>query len=348
MDSDGAISKACTQADLAETLGVSQVTVHKALKGYPGVSDRLRHRVRRLAQDRGYRLHLGARAMRQGRFGAATLVLSLAEQGRSTLSEGLLQGVSLAFEERGMHVSIAVLPDEELTNESFVPRILREWLSDGLLLNYNKNVPARLEDLVRDYRIPSIWLNYKRDHDAAYPDDYAAGKDAVRRLLAAGHRRIAYANFSYKLESVHYSDPDRCDGYVAAMREAGLSPLAIDRYTHDAADQARRTPVCAELLSLPDRPTAVIGYSTNTLEHFVRAAERLGLAIPRDLSLMTFSGDPVSVGQDVDAMRVPDVEVGRAGVEMLLEKIAAPGGTLPARAVQFGYLGGATVAPPCR
>jgi hypothetical protein len=43
---------------------------------------------------------------------------------------------SPSFNERELHLTLGDLPDESLTDEAYVPRILREWSVDGLLINY--------------------------------------------------------------------------------------------------------------------------------------------------------------------------------------------------------------------
>jgi LacI family transcriptional regulator len=333
---------------IAREVGVSPRTVQRILSEplrdrRPTIVRRA-ERIRELALAMNYRPNAAARATRKGRFGNVALVLSAAGEGRSTLPDGLLAGITHALDERNLHLTVARLADERLTDAAYVPKILREWMCDGLLINYNKRVPNRMVDLLERYHLPSIWLNCKRDSDCAYPDDLAAGREATRRLLALGHRRIAYVSYSYKTESLHYSELDRRDGYLAAMQEAGLTPESLDRYNSPSATFAQRTETWAGILARPDRPTAAISYGLP--EHIVRAAERVGLAIPQDLSLVAFAGQVAFVGEEVATMLVPDAEVGRAGVEMLLEKIGTPQAALAPRAIPFGFAEGRTLAPP--
>ena len=257
-------------------------------------------------------------------------------EARSGLPEALLRGIHDALDAHGLHLNVAFLPDERLVDAAYVPRILREWTSDGLLVNYNKLLPPGLERVLAESRVPAIWVNHKRPTDACHPDDHAAGRDATRSLLALGHRRIAYCSFSYRLDSLHYSETDRRQGYLDAMAEAGLEPLAVDRYSYPAADYGARATVWRRILEPPRRrPTAVVVYGATAAISIVRAADVLGLAIPGDLSLLTFGGAAVYVGQELDTWLVPEVEMGRQAVEMLLAKIALPGDRLPSRALAF-------------
>lgn len=338
----------CTQADLARAAGLHRITVAKALRGHPAVSKATRARIRGLARDLGYRPNAAALAMRRGRFGCVAMILS-DDAVRSGLPQELLGGVTDALEERGHHLTIARLPDEKLTDERFVPKILREWMSDGLLINYNCELPERLATLVERCRFPHVWINAKRDCDCAYPDDYRAGVDAARRLIALGHRRIAYLSFSYRGETSHYSELDRRDGYIEAMRGAGLRASLFDRQNPVAGSEDRPPwrEAAEAILSSPQRPTAMVLYSACDAVSVSMAAERMGIEVPRNLSLIVFGPQVRKFADPRFAdMTIPARSVGRAGVEMLLEKIETPGLVIEPRVIPFTYRAGDTLAPP--
>jgi LacI family transcriptional regulator len=216
-------------------------------------------------------------------------------------------------------------------------------MSDGLLVNYNWQIPERMSQLIEDYEIPSIWVNCKRDRDCVYPDDFDAAKRLTELLLARGHRRVAYADFHYDFEAEaeeeHYSKPDRWAGYVAAMRQAGLPPRRIDtggsphrnRSTYEFWANAGNTPLAAA-----DRPTAIIEYG-GSAGAVALAARALGLRIPEDLALATFGeGERAFVhGLQVPSMLLPHEALGRKAVEMILEKIEHPTAPLEPVSVPF-------------
>ncbi len=336
-----------TLHDVAREAWCSVSTVSRVLNDRKGHFDAVtRDRVLEAVSRLGYRVNAGARATRNGRQGAVTLVLSARGEARSGLPEGLLRGMHDALEEHHVHLNVAFLPDERLTDPAYVPRILREWASDGLLVNYNKLLPPGLERVVADSRVPAVWINRKRGTDACHPDDHAAGREATRALLALGHRRVAYCSFSYRPDRLHYSEVDRRQGYLDAMREAGLAPLTVDRCRHPVADDAGRTALWRRLLQESRRPTAVVTYGLTTAMNIIRATDMLGLAIPGDLSLVTFAGAPAYAGLGLDTWLVPEAEMGRQAVGMLLARIASPDDPLPSHAVPFGLARAGSTAGP--
>ncbi len=336
-----------TVKDVARRSGLSLTTVSRVLNGLSDhFTEQTRFRVMQAVHDLDYRPHSGARAIRKGRFGTAALVLSTAADGRSTLPGPLLHGVTTALEAAGMHLTIALLPDEKLTSEGFIPKILREWTADGLLINYHKLIPPRMIQLIRDNGLPSVWLNRKGEHDCVRPDDLAAGREAARRLIRAGHRRIAYVSFSYKTESLHYSEVDRREGCCQALREAGLTPRAVDRYNVPGGADGSRAGQAEALLAAPDRPTGMVVYGASSLGAILLCALQRGLCVPGDLSFVTFHGSPVQLGLVPTAMTIPQAHVGAAAVEMLTEKMDQPQRRVPSRVIQFGFSEGETLAPP--
>jgi len=327
--------------DIAEKLGIARPTVSTILSGGKSntrVSDDLRQRVLTTARQMGYRPNAAAKAIGTGRFGSVGLVVSAADPGRSSVPGQLLFGTSVELERHGMHLSIAALDDRQLTDESFMPRVLRESAADGLLINYHKLIPARMIELIEDYRIPSIWLNVKRDHDCVYFDDLGAGRRATQALLEAGHRRIAFASHHWEGKDAHYSEHDRRDGYLRAMREAGLPSEVIERIKFGGDHlPARLIDHWTERLGRADRPTGVVAYGSAALAPIIRAADRLGLRVPDDLSVGTFGQGTGHHLISLDTMVHDEAEMGRVAINLLLTKIQSPRTRLAPRVLEMDW-----------
>jgi LacI family transcriptional regulator len=336
-----------TLDSVAAAAGVSRDTVSRVLNGktkevWPSMIRRAA-RIRRIATEMGYRPHAAARAMSEGRFGTVALLLST-EAGRSTLPTALLDGIHDALSQRGMNLMIAKLPDEKLTSEGFVPKVLREWMADGLLINYNRTIPSRMIDLIEGHHVPAVWINCKRDADCVYPDDFGGGRTATEHLLKLGHREIAYMEFSAgEPELRHYSEADRRAGYEQAMRKAGLPPRLFAPDPPDAG--APELDLALRWLSQPQRPTAVVAYSHGpAVQH---AAALTGLRVPADLSVVSFGEKSTRpLGRPETVALIPTGTVGAQAVEMLLAKLEAPDEPLRPIIVAESLAEGATTAAP--
>ncbi|MCC6240201.1 MAG: LacI family DNA-binding transcriptional regulator [Phycisphaerales bacterium] len=328
-----------TAEKVAQLSGVSLSTVSQVLGDRAHLfRAETREKVVRAAQKLGYRPNSSARAMRSGRLGAIGLLLST-EEHRSSLFEKMLVGIYDELVRQNLRLNVARFPDKALTDEGFVPQILREWSCDGLLINYNALIPPRMVELIQNYKIPSVWINSQRDTDAIRPDDFGAGVIATEYLLKLGHRRIAYASYS---GGGHYSTTDRRDGYAHAMKQAGLAPQIIGAQTGSSFERSQRIQASRQWLEQSDRPTAVITYAGSTALPIIMAAiGELGMRVPRDLSLVTFDDSLFDdCGLAVSTMVIPEYELGQTAARMLEQKIKTSGQSLPSQVLTMQLVQG--------
>ncbi len=340
-----------TLKEIAIRAGVTDMTVSRVLNGSykatrPKAVEQAK-RISRIASDLGYMPNAAARSVASGRFNCACLLSSTSGH-RSTLFPGLLRGAHDALAEHDMHLTLAHVDDRKLSDETFLPKALRQWMADGLLINYTQEIPDVLVQRISRQRIPSVWLNSRQEADSVYFDDQAAGRTLTEKLLALGHRRIAFVHYGVVR---HYSIAARRAGYEAAMTQAGLTPLSIqrefDKPTLDSAGEST-VPLSVSWLSGPDRPTAAVTYSLAEATTTWLAAQHLGLRVPVDLSLATFADSiDEGMGQRITRMWTSHGEMGREAVEMLTEKINRPADRLLPRVLALKWWEGATCGP-CR
>lgn len=303
-----------TQHHLAEHLGVAQKTISRVFTDPHLVSEAVRTRVLRAARELGYRPNTGARAMRTGRFESVVLVQST-ERTASPMPERLIIGIDEELGQANTSLVLARLPDDRLTSDDFVPKIARELLADGMLVNYDTNIPERLIELIEHHHLPAVWINSRRADASVRPDDLRAGDEATAALIERGHRRILYVDFLVDhWRWVHYSRKDRRTGYRAAMSRAGLPHLEAtpDEPIGDHIAFVR------SMLKF-HRPTALVSYGDPEASLFIIEALRTGIDVPRQLAVVTFGATPYYCGMDVATWVVPQLEMGRTAARRLLE-----------------------------
>lgn len=335
-----------TIKQIAERSGLSVPTVSRILSNKGDVHQlATREKVMQVARELGYRPNVSARAMRQGRTGTFALLQSATDGGRSLLPAELLAGLLEATSEHDLHLTVAALPDAKLTDEGFMPKILREWAADGLLINYNAAIPAAMTEIIAENELPAVWINSMQGADCVYPDDERGAQEATEYLLCLGHERIVYATME---GAGHYSEPARRRGYETAMRAAGKTPRSEAVFGNREGRQAGAILLETEALRGPDAPTAFVGYNTQALQTLFPLAAAAGLAVPRQLSLIGFCTSPIeALGvRPADVMVLPVFALGKAAVEMLLRKIEFPQIANPPRPLPFRFEGGWTTAPP--
>ncbi len=330
--------------DIATAVGVSKSTVSLVLNGKARkarISERRIKEITEAAERLNFVPNAAARAIRKGSFGQLGLLLSTIPT-RALLLPGMLESIRSTLSEKDQLLVISELPDEKLTDDTAMPRILREWATDGLLINYLEAVPEKMRTLLDEHRIPTVWLNIKRETDAVYCDDHAAAVSATEHLIEQGHTRIAYMAMGV---SGHYSKADRQAGYTQAMQAAGLTP-DVHQWQASVHASHRAAEARAWLEAQNPRPTAVLTYGQGDAMPLFTAALQLGLKVPGDLSIATFHPGPLSLpGLNITTWCMPSRELGRAGVELLLERIKAKQ-SRPSVVLPFTEVVGSTVGPP--
>jgi len=327
--------------DISERAGISIMAVSRILRGTGRESPATCERVRAEAARLGYRPNGLARAMRRGSFGAVGLLRST-NPSAATITHTFLWAIERELLACDLQLVMGQVPDRKLTDSEAAPRLLREWSVDGLLVNYTSHIPEKMIAVQSQFHLPAVWLNTRRKHNCVYPDDCRAMREATAKLLALGHRKIAYLGVPLQME--HYSIQDRHEGYQKAMEAAGATPRVVLWGEHDD----RLTDLCA-ILRKPDRPTALVTYSACEAMVAVVAAARLGLEMPRDLSLIAIRDDLEPMGGvDVTTMLIPDIDMASLAVNMLRRRIAKPEIEEPSIGVTFIEHEGATCAPPAK
>src|SRR3954452_10514983 len=343
MDKRLTLNRPVTVSDVARTAQVSKATAARALGGYGSVSPDAR--LRGLAAGRllsfpgkeaprllDYRVNELARMMATGRSGTIGVVVGDIENPFFGLA---VRGISDCAKGAGFDVILSNSA-EDVAEERAAVDVLTAKGVDGLVVapavmherGHLQDVLARGRPLgLLDREVPGL------DADAALVDGKAAAKTATRLLAEAGHRRIAYVTAANAPEP-RYAGPsqialttvvDRIAGFLEASVEAGIAEP--ERYVRlGAKGTAAAQAILAELLTPPDRPTAVLASDSRVALEVLRAAKSLGLAVPRQLSLVTFDDADWTGAIDpaVTVVAQPTYRLGFEAARMLIERI---GGT---------------------
>jgi LacI family transcriptional regulator len=332
MDKRLTLNRPVTVSDVARTAQVSKATAARALGGYGSVSPDARLRVLEAARLLDYRVNELARTMATGRSGTIGVVVGDIENPFFGLA---VRGISDCAKGAGFDVILSNSA-EDVAEERAAVDVLTAKGVDGLVVapavmherGHLQDVLARGRPLVLlDREVPGL------DADAALVDGKAAAKAATRLLAEAGHRRIAYVTAANAPEP-RYAGPsqialttvvDRIAGFLEASVEAGIAEP--ERYVRlGAKGTAAAQAILAELLTPPDRPTAVLASDSRVALEVLRAAKSLGLAVPRQLSLVTFDDADWTGAIDpaVTVVAQPTYRLGFEAARMLIERI---GGT---------------------
>jgi LacI family transcriptional regulator len=209
--------------DVARMAGVSPKTVSRVLNADGPVGEKTRDAVERAMRELGYVRSNAARMMRAQKSGIIGLITgAISTKHQTSTQQGLpdlhiVQGIQRGLEPSGMTLMIA----DTGGRQDNVPHLIDTFLShrvEGLIYVAEYHQAVNLPPVPED--TPLVLANCYDDRGTAavLPDDRRLQADLVRRLIAAGHRRIALLSLRADMAAGRL----RPLGYRDAFAEAGL------------------------------------------------------------------------------------------------------------------------------
>ena len=200
-----------TIKSIAKDLGISHMTVSRALSNHPNVLRETREAVRKRAEELGYVRSSAAAAIR----GDDTRIVGLLLPNiTNEFYARYANALALECDRRALHLIIH-LTNDDIRLEAEALRRLREVQAGSVVM-----VPAPGTDtptLPRDIRAIQL-IRRRADAEAVLVDDAGALGDAVAQLAGAGHRRIGYVGAGPGLSSGR----SRRAAFRAGLARAGL------------------------------------------------------------------------------------------------------------------------------
>lgn len=313
-----------TIKDVAREVGVSITTVSRALNGYNDVAPATRERIRAVAARLEYHPNAVARSLQMNRANAVGLVIPRELHREYDLFwMEFIGGCALACAEANVDLLVAALGDEERGRGGFA-RLVRSRRVDGLLVCDIRTHDARIAYLLR-HALPFVAFGRAgdgREHTYIDVDGAAGTRQAIQHLVFLGHRRIAYLG----IDPTFGFSGFRREGYRAALAEMEIAEdpeLVLEGLTPIRAESALR-----RLLGRPDPPTAIFAGADFLALAVLEAARTEGLSVPDDLSLVVFDDNPLvqHASPPLTAVSQPNRELGHQAAQLLLDRVADPGG----------------------
>lgn len=326
-----------TIRDVAARANVSIGTVSRVLNGASGIDPDRMARVTKAIDDLGYRKSGLAQALASRRSGSTArtgnIGLVFCEMNPSWIGHPLLSkyisGVEKACREQGYH------PIVELSDFGSLglPSCVVEKKVDGLLLKATNCKPDFVEKLPQN--LPMVGLSMSEPSlkiTQVGPDNIRGGIAIAEYLWEAGHRRIAFLC----TEGRHRMFIGRYQGYEEFLRNQGaFDPglVMMDSIVGNTTSPASTFPDVSASLGViwnrpvEQRPTAIITANDWMAAGVYIAAQRMGIRIPDELSVVGVDNSPevCSVLQPaLTSYSIPVIETAYSAAQTLLDMIKNP------------------------
>ena len=288
--------QAVTIKHVAADAGVSLQTVSRVINNEPNVRPEMKNRVQASIDKLGYVPSIAAQRMSGSR---SYLILAIndrdrtiadwrARQGTDWVDQMLLGGM-LKCAEHGYRMIFELVDTHSDHVERELLAAIAALQPDGIILTPPHSDNPQIVNFLADQKIPFARIGSVQN-GAGIPvsmDDEGSARQATEFLLERGHRRIGFIAGSNEYALSGW----RVDGWNQAMAAAGASTvglLAQGDFSYASGEAAAR-----KLLDQADRPTAIIASNDQMALATLEVARGLGIAVPDQLSLISFDNTPL-------------------------------------------------------
>lgn len=275
---------------VAQEAGVSVSTVSRALNGYGDVNADTRRRVEEAAERLGYQASHAASTLRQKKTNTVTFMVSKPwTKFVDPYFLGIIDGLELALTAKGLDLQVTLARDFDNELE-VIKRAVERGRSDALIFARTRPEDERIDWLEkRDFPFITVGRTLRNSHSYVDRDQVRLGRDAVKRLVALGHRKIGTLTTPMRYTYSHLT----MQGVQEGLEAAGIEydpDLTIECYmSHRTGEEA-----VTELFMRGQKPTALICGNDLIAISAMEGLRRLGLKPGDDVALIGCDDIPVA------------------------------------------------------
>jgi DNA-binding LacI/PurR family transcriptional regulator len=300
--------------DIARELNVSISTVSRALKDHPNIGPGIKAKVRRLAEEWGYRPNpLAMGLLRQNTRTIGVIVPDLVTHFFSSV----ISGIESYASNQGYYIIISSSNESYSKEKECIENLMNSRVEGMIIcLSMETEDHSHFEDLHRkgvplvffdrvclSDRVPVVTVN---NREAAW--------NTTEHLIKTGCKRIAhiagppYLNIS----------AERMEGYRQALKDHGL-PIREDLLIHAKMNPEEATLATRNLLALPDPPDAIFGVNDTVAFAAMTEVKRQGYRIPGDIAIIGFTDEyhALIVDPPLTSIQHPTIEMGQAAARLM-------------------------------
>ena len=311
------IPKKIKMKDIAERLGISVVAVSKALSGKSGVSEELRIRIRKTAEEMGY--HYSETAKRKSeRSNNIGIIVAERYVQEDSFYFKFFRHISQLLQ-LSEHYAFFQTLSQSAEEKVIIPKILFQQRVDGIIML--GQVSKKFTKALLETKIPVVFLDFYNEQintDCVICDSFYASYEITNYLIQNGHRDIAFVGNIRATNSIQ----DRYLGYEKSLIEHNI-PLRENYILSDRdLKTGIQTPVVLPIVML----TAFVCNCDETACMLITQLKHLGYRVPEDISVTGFDNSVYSTISDpnITTIEVNTAYMSKLAVEGLLQKIEKP------------------------
>lgn len=281
-----------TIKDVAKSANVSVATVSRVLNNPSCVSDARRQQV----QDAINSLHYVPNTIAKELITKnSTTVGLLLPDIKNTFTSHIIDNFVKTLSDYNYNVITCITGFDEKRELELINVLVARHVSGFVFLGprlINSANNSTISQLTN--RFPVIMLDYFDDPHVSHvrADEEEGAYLATKHLIDLGHRDIAFLNGDLSYATYYH----KRIGFLRAFEESNLSLPDPSLQKTVQADHIGGYQAASELLQYRHRPTAIFTAGDQIAMGAYRAAQENKITIPTQLSIIGFSGSPLSLG----------------------------------------------------
>lgn len=311
------MAKGVRMSDIAQRLGVSTVTVSKALADQKGVSEEMRGRIKALAEEMGYKAPASVRQETKRSYNIGVIMSEIYAEKYATFYWEFYQKIITCAGQENCYVILEML-DSVREKELEEPKLVQGDRIDGLII-LGSIQTKYLQMLKKKSRVPVVYMDFynkQLQEDCVISNSFYGAYYMTNYLFQMGHRRIGFVGNIRATESIM----DRYLGYLKSLMEHGAE-VRKDWVLRDREDNSI---CCFDTVALPEElPTAFVCNSDLTASRVVRSLREAGYRVPEDVSLVGYDDwlYPGLCDVPITTYSVDMTRMAETGIDLLVRRI---------------------------
>lgn len=299
--------------EIAKRAGVSVSTVSRVLNGYPYVKEEKRKAVWDVVHELNYKKNINAVHLSKGKTNIIGVMLPIINHPYFSM---IVEGIAEEALRYGYHL-LFFQTNYDIHKELEALEMLRVKQIDGLIICSHTISLETLELYISDGPIV-LCEDIQEPHIfSVYIDHYQAFMLGMDYLIKKGHSKIGYCLG----RPTSINSQKRKAAYKDALQHIH-APIHANWMFHHCLHIGDGKRIVSTILSLAEKPTALLVTSDQVAAGIVLWGKTYGLRVPNDLAIVSFDNHPISEALHITTIELPLSLMGKKAFQMIYDYFA--------------------------
>ena len=306
------MSKDVTMRDIARELNISAVSVSKAITGKEGVSDAVRNKILKKAEEMGYEYTSpGLSKEKHYNFG---VVVSQAYISDSAFYSKLFQNLAIEFGKKQHSCTLEIVSHKDEAEGNLPGNVVAKRVDGVIVLG---PISKACMDKILRIDLPCLFVdNYtpEANMDCVVSDNVYGSHMLTNYIINKGHKKIAFVGTVNATNSIM----DRYLGYLKSLMQNGF-PIRSEYVLDDRDAEGALIKV-----NIPkDLPDAFVCNCDETAYHLVNDLKERNIRVPEDVSVVGFDDYIFATlsSPQLTTFKVNMDEMSKTAVDIMINKM---------------------------